>query len=916
MKPTRRQFLQTSALATVAGNLPLQGAPAPAQPPAATAPAASPVQPATGPSHGLDALQFARRHSITRDIPGPNFFDGMLLGNGDIGVCAVVRPDGLGLHIGKSDSWDIRVSEDIEKDVLTFQDLLKLWQRASEEAKRLGKPDLLSLETNIPFFRDYTHKVESSYIKPWPRPWPCGTVWIHWDPRWVHAGAQRLDPSHGLFTLELALNEPGQPPRAATVSTFVDWATGLVSVSTNGPLPLLSVDYYPDLDEVHASPIGFGGSQTSWGMLPRPEIDGSAHEDFAGFSCFQYFPALGPTESTPSPPRSDKDRNFSLYGRLTGKWSLEGLAESQERLKNVGRPAGGFTHYAQAPGVYLASKGLQHFRLDLMVATPRDVLLDRLERQAAASGDLHPWIIISQNHAYSPEELDTKTYARGVVDRLAERPAPEIHKDSQARWKDFWSRSAVEFEDKDLERIWYQNQYFLACCLRERKMAPGLFGNWSTGRIGTAWHSDYHMNYNCQQVFWGVFSSNHAEQHLPYVELCQNLMAMSEKYAKEKFGLPGAYFPHSAYPVPSQMVPYPVPPWGYQISETPWTVQSLWWQYLYTQDEDYLRQAYPILRAAAQFIAAYVKKGADGKYHVIPTVSSENWGFTVDYRLNKDCILDLALTQFLLDAVMEGSAVLHEDEAERARWKEIRDNMAPYPTAHGPYGEVWLDVENAPVEYIYNVPITLAPVFPAEQVGIGRNEDQWEIARRTARLVRLEGGNDLVYQPLIRARLGMLDLDWFKKQVRYCELPDRIASDRIRQVGGRYDDSTNFDFMMRMGVWTENLSLPGVLNECMLQSYTGTLRLFPNTQNLGPARFQNLRAAGAFLVSATYNGRQVSSVSLLSEKGKTVRLAKPWASAAVRVTRARDGQQVPTRIEKELVTFDTDPGERYGIEPA
>ena len=916
MKPTRRQFLQTSALATVAGNLPLAGAPSPAELPAATAPATSAGRPAAGPSHELDAFQIARRHSIARDIPGPDFFDGMLLGNGDVGVCAVVRPDGLGLHIGKSDSWDIRVSEDIEKDILTFQELLKLWERASEEAKRLGKPDLLYLETNIPFFRDYTHKVESSYRRPWPRPWPCGTVWIHWDPRWVHAGAQRLDPSHGLFTLDLTLTEPGQPARNVTVSAFVDWSTGLVSVSTDRAVPLLSVDYYPDMDEFHASPIGFGESKTSWGMLPRPEIDGSTNEDFAAFSCFQYFPALGPTESTPSPPRSDKDRNFSLHARVTGKWSLEGLAESQERLKHPGQPAGGFTHYTQAPGVYLASKGLQPFRLDLTVATPRDVLLDRIERQAAASGDLRPWIIISQNHAYSREDLDTKTYTRGVVDRLAERPAGEIHKGSQNHWKDFWSRSAVEFEDKDFERIWYQNQYFLACCLRERKMAPGLFGNWSTGRIGTAWHSDYHMDYNCQQVFWGVFSSNHAEQHLPYVELCQNLMAMSEKYAKEKFGLPGAYFPHSVYPVPSQMAPYPVPPWGYQISETPWTVQSLWWQFLYTQDEDYLRHVYPILRAAAQFIAAYLKRGGDGKYHVIPTVSSENWGFTVDYRLNKDCILDLSLTQFLLDAVVEGSAVLHEDEGERERWEEILDNMAPYPTAHGPYGEVWLDVENAPVEHIYNVPITLAPVFPAEQVGMGRNEDQWEIARRTARLVRLEGGNDLVYQPLIRARLGMLDLDWFKRQVHYCMLPNRVANDRIRQVGGRYNDSTNFDFMMRMGVWTENLSLPGVLNECMLQSYTGTLRLFPDTQNLGPARFEGLRAAGAFLVSATYDGKQVSSVSLLSEKGKPVRLAKPWASAAVRVTLARDGRQVPTRIEKEIVTFDTEPGERYAIEPA
>ena len=106
--------------------------------------------------------------------------------------------------------------------------------------------------------------------------------------------------------------------------------------------------------------------------------------------------------------------------------------------------------------------------------------------------------------------------------------------------------------------------------------------------------------------------------------------------ARDQFGLPGAYFPHSAYPVPSEVNPYPAPPWGYEICETPWTVQSLWWQYLYTLDEAYLRRVYPLLRAAGDFLTAYVKRGADGKYHIGPSVSPENWGATVDFRLNED----------------------------------------------------------------------------------------------------------------------------------------------------------------------------------------------------------------------------------------------------------------------------------------
>jgi hypothetical protein len=70
----------------------------------------------------------------------------------------------------------------------------------------------------------------------------------------------------------------------------------------------------------------------------------------------------------------------------------------------------------------------------------------------------------------------------------------------------------------------------------------------------------------------------------------------------------------------------------------------------------------------------------------------------VDFHLNKDCIMDLALTEFLLDAAVEASRVLGADEAERKRWAEIRANLAPYPQAQGPYGKVWIDVVNAPVD--------------------------------------------------------------------------------------------------------------------------------------------------------------------------------------------------------------------------
>ena len=237
-------------------------------------------------------------------------------------------------------------------------------------------------------------------------------------------------------------------------------------------------------------------------------------------------------------------------------------------------------------------------------------------------------------------------------------------RDEQAHQR-VYVAEAVELEDRELERIWYHNQYWLACCLREGKVAPGLFGNWTSGRIGTAWHGDYHMNYNTAQPFWVTFSSNHLEKNLPYVNLIEFLMGVSTRWAKEYYELPGAYFPHSAYPVDMTMNPYPVPTWGWEVCETPWAVQGVWWHYLYSGDREFLRtRAYGPIKAAVEFLTAYMKRPEargpqwkDDKYHIFPTVPPELYGLRPSFRYNYDCTVDLTLTKFIFRAFWAVSSV-------------------------------------------------------------------------------------------------------------------------------------------------------------------------------------------------------------------------------------------------------------------
>jgi hypothetical protein len=314
-------------------------------------------------------------------------------------------------------------------------------------------------------------------------------------------------------------------------------------------------------------------------------------------------------------------------------------------------------------------------------------------------------------------------------------------------------------------------------------------------------------------------------------------------------------------------MPYPVPTWGAEVCETPWVVQSLWWRYLYTMDEDFLRErAIEPIREAVRFLNAYMRRPDargpqwnDDKYHIYPTVVPELHGMRADPKFCADCNVDLTLTKFVFNAYLQACRVLRLEQPDADLIRDVRDVLAhfpDYPTVDSPRGKVFVSVTGESPEQVYNTPNPLMSVFPGEDIGLHSPPEVLGIAINTWRNHRNEGGNELVFQNLQGARLGVLDLDKFKRQIRYCLLPDGTCTDMVLQAGGRYNDETDFAFMARMGIWFENIALPVVVNECLLQSYTGTLRLFPNWPAEKDAAFQDLRAVGAFLVSSTIHCRR------------------------------------------------------------
>ncbi len=801
---------------------------------------------------GFDSYEQAKLHPIVCDKPAPGFFEGALLGNGAMGVVVTTRPDAVVIYFGHNNVWDIRLAEDNREKIGTFNEVF-------EKVKAI--PDSLKLLTDDPWYAEYSKMTAENYRKPYPRPFPCGSVLLGFDRRNAEMLGHKLDISNGLCEVYLLTNEK----RKFTLKIFTDL------VEDN--LWMRLVDEKGDACENIFDRIRVMPDPSTPRDFPNAKTEELSDRGILSFRQILPFEEPDKYDREKGHPR---DKAFRLTAAVNGELEKKSRINWNGNLQEMANLETAFQNKMSFVGCISLKEGL--------------------------SSELNT--NVSESEIPAVEGFNASFLSNEKI------------------WKEYWNKSGVKLADKFLEQMWYRNLYFLNCATKKEATTPGLFANWSYNNIGTAWHGDYHMNYNTQQPFWVTFSSNHLEKNLPYVNLIEALMPVSKRWAKEYYGLPGAYFPHSAFPVEMTMNPYPVPTWGWEICETPWAVQGLWWHYIYSEDVDFLKnRAYEPIKAAVEFLVAYMKRPEasgpqwnDDKIHIFPTVPPELYGLRPGFKYNYDCNVDLSLTKFIFNAFIEATEVLKIEAPESTLLNDVKmilSRFPEYPTAQSEkYREVFVSVPEEHDQVVYNVCNSLFTVFPGEDHGLHSDPETMKILKNTFYNQQNEGGNDLVLINLQAARIGMLDLERFKRQVNYSLMPNGAASDRVMQVHGRYSDFTDYGFMDEMGIWFENFGLPVVVNECLMQSYDGTIRLFPNWPFDKDAEFQNLRAVGAFLVSAVLKNGEVNEIRVTSEVGGVLIMILPWKNGST-----VSNQSGKKSFSSQIVEMQTVKGETIVFQP-
>lgn len=402
-------------------------------------------------------------------------------------------------------------------------------------------------------------------------------------------------------------------------------------------------------------------------------------------------------------------------------------------------------------------------------------------------------------------------------------------------------------KDYGLEELYFQfGRYLLISSSRPGAMPANLQGIWHNGTDGP-WHVDYHNNINIQMNYWPALVTGLDECYLPLIDYIRTLEKPGERVARSYFGARGwtASISGNIFGFASPLSSTDMS-WNLIPVAGPWLAVHLWEYYRYTQDTDWLcKTGFPLIRGSADFMVDYLWKSPDGTYMACPSTSPEHG------PVDKGVTFAHAVAREILGDAVKAAVEVGYDGADRERWQNVLDSLAPYRI--GRYGQLmeWSEDIDDPadehrhVNHLFGLhpgstisPVTTPELAEAARVVLEHRGDLatgWSMAWKLNQWARLHDG-DHAYR-LLRNLLseGTTSNLW-------CIHPPF-------QIDGNFGGCAG-------------------IAEMLMQSHSGFIHLLPalpEEWDRGSAR--GLRAAGGFSVTLRWQEGRLTGCDIYSDAG-------------------------------------------------
>lgn len=446
-------------------------------------------------------------------------------------------------------------------------------------------------------------------------------------------------------------------------------------------------------------------------------------------------------------------------------------------------------------------------------------------------------------------------------------------------WDRYWGASSVSVPDTILQKQYDQEMYRLGSIARENSYPISLQSVWTAdnGKL-PPWKGDYHHDLNTQLSYWPVYAGNHLTEGLGYLNTLWNQREVYKKYTKTYYQCEGMNIPGVC-----TLTGEPMGGWiQYSMSPTvsAWLSHHFYMHWKYSMDDEFLEErAYPFVRDVVTFLENITEMDENGVRKLPLSSSPEMFDNSINAWFKTTTNYDLALMKFAFGAASEMAGALNLSD-EAAHWKLMQGQLPEF------------DVDDDNV-------LTIANGFPYKS---SHRHFSHAMAIHPLGLVDVSNGEKdakIVDATLDRlANVGPAwwcgySYSWFAN-MRARNFDGNGAADALRtfaecfclkngfHANGDQTASGKSNFTYRPFTLEGNMAFAAAMHEMLLQSHTGTLRVFPAI----PAEWQNvsfrsLRAMGAFLVDAEMSDGLLHSLVIRSEKGATLKLYNSFGDGYV-----------------------------------
>lgn len=490
-------------------------------------------------------------------------------------------------------------------------------------------------------------------------------------------------------------------------------------------------------------------------------------------------------------------------------------------------------------------------------------------RQNTATGIVAAWSIASIYEGSDPEAI-ARERAEGALGRV------EALRVSHERWwRGYWEKARIQVPDPAIEKQWYLDMYKFGAAARPAAPPITLQGPWTAddGKL-PPWKGDYHHDLNTQLSYWPCYSGNRLEEGLGFLDWLWENRSNAEDWTRRFFGMPGLNVPMT-----SDLELKQIGGWRqYTHSATTgaWLAHHFYLHWQFSRDRRFLEErAYPWLEAVAIFLEAVTaERDADGKRTLPLSSSPEINDNNPDAWFSSITNYDNALIRWTFEKTAELAQELNRsDDVEH--WSNVLEEMPPL--ALDSSGAL-LVAEGYPLKASHRHFSHAMAIHPLGLVDIHDGTDNERTVLATL--------NDL-------KRLGT---DWWTgysfswlASIAACAGDGATAEKALKtfaeafvlrngfHCNGDQSGKGHSKFTYRPFTLEGNFAFAAGLNEMLLQSHTGTIRVFPAIpESWKEVSFSTLRAAGAFLVSATMKDGRVATVVIESETGAIPVVKCPW----------------------------------------